>query len=87
MYDEDNSREIDIREMESVMVVSRYLDNKMVDKLSLYLSINNVVTCIGDGESQILHCANALMYFNITLLPRVFTYLKRFIAQESPAQS
>ena len=60
MYDEDNSREIDIREMESVMVVSRYLDNKMVDKLSLYLSINNVVTCIGDGESQILHCANAL---------------------------
>ena len=35
MYDEDNSREIDIREMESVMVVSRYLDNKMDDKLSL----------------------------------------------------
>ena len=54
MYDEDNSREIDIREMESVMVVSRYLDNMIVDKLSLCLSINNVVThgCIGDGESK-----------------------------------
>ena len=49
MYDEDNSREIDIREMESVMVVSRYL-----------LTVSNVATCTGYGESQYL---NSLMLY------------------------
>ena len=69
------------------------VDSKIVDKLSLWLSVNNVVTCIGDGQSQILHWANALFiftshFYHVSLLTAciVPSFLTRFIAQ-SPAQS
>ena len=68
------------------------VDNKIVDKLSLWLSVNNVATCIGDGESQILHWANALCtftsyFYHVSLLTAciVPSFLTRFIAP-SPAQ-